>query len=183
MRHSNYATGRLTARPPPAVAVDLTPMDPGVHVLNISATRNPMLYLPRKHDSSSTPTAMILTLHGAGGDARDGLQHLQGLADQFGVVLLSAASRGRTWDVIGSGGGVLGPDVEHIDAALSKTFSIVNVDISRIALSGFSDGASYALTVGLANGDLFTHILAFSPGFMRPPVHVGKAFELQEPAR
>ena len=39
--------------------------------------------------------------------------------------------------------------------------------------SGFSDGASYALSLGAANGDLFTHIAAFSPGFMRPPVSVG----------
>jgi phospholipase/carboxylesterase len=30
------------------------------------------------------------------------------------------------------------------------------------------------LSVGLANGDLFTHILAFSPGFVLPPALVGK---------
>jgi predicted esterase len=39
---------------------------------------------------------------------------------------------------------------------------------------GFSDGASYALSLGLANGDLFTHVLGFSPGFMRVPRHVGR---------
>jgi phospholipase/carboxylesterase len=33
---------------------------------------------------------------------------------------------------------------------------------------GFSDGASYALSLGLANADLFTHVLAFSPGFVVP---------------
>src|SRR5581483_5521291 len=35
------------------------------------------------------------------------------------------------------------------------------------------DGASYALSLGLANGDLFTHVLAFSPGFAAPPRRVG----------
>jgi hypothetical protein len=31
---------------------------------------------------------------------------------------------------------------------------------------GLSDGASYALSLGLLNGDLFTHVIAFSPGFV-----------------
>jgi predicted esterase len=38
----------------------------------------------------------------------------------------------------------------------------------HVAVGGFSDGASYALSLGLANGYLFTHIIAFSPGFMAP---------------
>src|SRR5438067_2386870 len=33
------------------------------------------------------------------------------------------------------------------------------------AIGGFSDGASYALCMGLTNGDLFKYIIAFSPGF------------------
>ncbi len=31
-------------------------------------------------------------------------------------------------------------------------------------LQGFSDGASYALGLGRANGDLFRRVIAFSPG-------------------
>jgi predicted esterase len=42
-----------------------------------------------------------------------------------------------------------------------------------VAMGGYSDGASYALSLGIANGDLFTHVLAFSPGFMAPPAQVG----------
>jgi predicted esterase len=34
-----------------------------------------------------------------------------------------------------------------------------------VAVAGFSDGASYALSLGLTNGDLFSDVLAFSPGF------------------
>jgi phospholipase/carboxylesterase len=40
------------------------------------------------------------------------------------------------------------------------------VDPRRIAVAGFSDGASYALILGLANGDLFASVAAFSPGFL-----------------
>jgi phospholipase/carboxylesterase len=42
-----------------------------------------------------------------------------------------------------------------------------------VAVGGYSDGASYALSLGIANGDLFTHVLAFSPGFMAPTGQVG----------
>ena len=35
------------------------------------------------------------------------------------------------------------------------------------SVGGFSDGASYALSLGVMNGDFFTHVLAFSPGFFR----------------
>ena len=40
---------------------------------------------------------------------------------------------------------------------------------TRIALGGFSDGASYALSLGIGNGDLFSHLVAYSPGFYVVP--------------
>ncbi len=52
--------------------------------------------------------------------------------------------------------------------ALDKVFRLHAVDPERIAVAGFSDGASYALSIGLINGALFKDILAFSPGFMAP---------------
>lgn len=36
------------------------------------------------------------------------------------------------------------------------------------AAAGFSDGATYALALGRANGTLFSRIIAFSPGFLIP---------------
>jgi len=42
----------------------------------------------------------------------------------------------------------------------------VSVDRTRVAVGGFSDGATYAVSLGLVNGDLFHRILAFSPGFI-----------------
>lgn len=37
----------------------------------------------------------------------------------------------------------------------------------------FPDGASYALSLGITNEDVFTHILAFSPGFLAPVAQRG----------
>jgi phospholipase/carboxylesterase len=110
-------------------------------------------------------------LHGAGGGARDTLVNSRPLADVTNTIFLAIDSRGVTWDVLS---GRFGPDIAFIDQALDWVFTRCAVDPTRLAIGGFSDGASYALSVGLANGDLFTQVLAFSPGFMLPPVVVGK---------
>ena len=70
--------------------------------------------------------------------------------------------------------GGYGPDVEFIDRALEQTFDRLAVNAGRLAVEGFSDGASYALSLGLTNGDLFTHVIAFSPGFMAPAAQRGE---------
>jgi phospholipase/carboxylesterase len=69
--------------------------------------------------------------------------------------------------------GHYGPDIAAIDRALGDTFSRCAIDPERVGVGGYSDGASYALALGLANGDLFTHVLAFSPGFLAPTGQTG----------
>ena len=88
---------------------------------------------------------------------------LTSLADEHEFILLAPDSRGPTWDLILAD---YGPDVALIDRALEQVFACLRIDSTRVALAGFSDGASYALSLGVLNGDLFTHIIAFSPGFM-----------------
>ena len=165
---SGATRGRLLARPAP------TPSHPkagtGLRRLGLGSRRDGLLYIPPGHDATGK-TPLALTLHGAGGDARSGLSHLIGLADEFGLVLLAPESRGRTWDVLAGG---FGPDVDFIDRALEQTFDRLNVDAGRRAITGFSDGASYALSLGLTNGDLLTHAIAFSPGFAAPADRRGK---------
>ena len=90
---------------------------------------------------------------------------LKHLADANGLILLAPASGQKTWDVIS---GEYGPDIALIDAALETVFSRYAIAPQHIAVGGFSDGASYALSVGINNGNLFTHVIAFSPGFMVP---------------
>jgi predicted esterase len=114
----------------------------------------------------------VVSLHGAGGSAGHGISLLHPLADEAGLLLLAPDSRGRSWDVIVQDG--YGPDVDFLDRALAEVFAQYSVDPGHLAIGGFSDGASYALCLGLANGDLFTHILAFSPGFASPPVQEGR---------
>jgi phospholipase/carboxylesterase len=75
------------------------------------------------------------------------------------------------WIPAGARGTILddyGPDVALIDRALAGTFAQYNIEPKRVALAGFSDGASYALSLGLTYGHLFDSLIAFSPGFMKP---------------
>ena len=55
------------------------------------------------------------------------------------------------------------------DEALADLFSRAAVDPTHVVLLGFSDGASYALSIGLSNPDLFTAVIALSPGMLAPP--------------
>ncbi|MGY1731126.1 alpha/beta hydrolase [Geodermatophilus sp. SYSU D01045] len=86
-------------------------------------------------------------------------------------MLLAPASRGSTWDAVQRGHG---PDVAGIDRALTAVLARVPVDPARVAVAGFSDGASYALGLGLANGGLFRRVVAFSPGFVPPATRSGR---------
>jgi phospholipase/carboxylesterase len=113
----------------------------------------------------------VVLLHGAGEDSRDGLALLRGQTDGAGLILLAPTSREYTWDVIA--GRCYGPDLTAIDRALESTFSHYAVDSTRVAVAGYSDGASYGLSLGIANGDLFTHVMAFSPGFVALAGHEG----------
>jgi phospholipase/carboxylesterase len=160
--------GRLLVRPGPPPS-DAT-VSAGLRPLGLGSGRDGLLYVPAGYGAEEK-APLALTLHGAGGNARSGISHFLRLADEAGVVLLAPESRGRTWDVLVGG---YGPDVEFIDRALERVLDRLALDTGRLAIAGFSDGASYALSLGLTNGDLFTHLIAFSPGFMAPAQRRGK---------
>ena len=159
--------GRLQARPEVPHAA---PPPPGMHPLGLGAGRDGLLYVPAGY-RPDVPAPLVVALHGAGGDASGGIGPLRTLADASGLVLVAPESRGRSWDVIV---GDYGPDVAFIDEALRHVFSGLSIDGERMVIEGFSDGASYALSLGLANGDLFTHCVAFSPGFLAEPTRQGR---------
>ncbi|WP_177142922.1 hypothetical protein [Variovorax sp. YR216] len=69
----------------------------------------------------------------------------------------------RTWDIVIGGHG---PDLERLDAALSLVAEHFRIDPQRLAFAGFSDGGSYALSLGLTNGDVASRVIGMSAGFM-----------------
>ncbi len=161
---SDAARGRLRARP--SRAEGAAPRPAGLHPIGLGARRDGLLRVP-PYGGGVSP--LVVMLHGAGGNAAGTLRLIEDAAP--GALILAPESRGPTWDVIL---GAYGPDVAFLDAALRAVFGRHRVDPRRVALAGFSDGASYALSLALGNGDLFTHALAFSPGFAAPPEPVGR---------
>jgi phospholipase/carboxylesterase len=159
------AEGRLLARPRPVLESAPT----GLRRLGLGSGRDGLVYVPAGYRPSD-PAPLVLMLHGAGGRADYGLAPFRPLADEAGLLLLAPESRGQTWDILS---GRYGPDVAFLDRALAQTFGRYAVDPARVAAEGFSDGASYALSLGLTNGDLFTHLIAFSPGFLLPAAQRG----------
>src|SRR5829696_7429739 len=143
------AQGRLLARPHESVD---DPGKPGLRTID-GAT----LYVP----PGERPKTLVLALHGAGGYPAEPIALLRPYADTARLILLAPKSTGPTWDI--SMGG-FGPDVAGIDRLLEKVFS--EYDVRDVAVAGFSDGASYALSLGLTNGDVFHSVIAFSPGFI-----------------
>jgi phospholipase/carboxylesterase len=153
--------GRLTARPRPGPKA---PAPVGLQPLGLGAARDGLIYVPASYRPEQ-PAPLLVMLHGASAEARAVLPPLIPLADQMGLILLGPDSRGVTWDLVR---GDYGPDTRFIDRALASVFARYAIDGARLALAGFSDGASYALSLGLTNGDLFKDVIAFSPGFMAP---------------
>lgn len=159
--------GRLSARPAPQ---NHQAINSKLYSLPISDKRTALLYAPAGYNPKNT-APLALMLHGAGGNAEQGIALLQNFADEFGIVLLAPKSLRATWDVIADG---YGADVEFIDQVLNHVFERFSINSSRLAIGGFSDGASYALSLGITNGDLFSHVIAFSPGFVVTNRRTGK---------
>lgn len=160
----------LQARPA-AAAPSQAPTPPGLHPLMLRDDRDALLYIPESA-AKRTQAPLVVSLHGATRNADRAIDLLRTLSDEHGFLLLAPASQGRTWDIVEDN--VWGPDVAFINRALARTFELRRIDPARIAMAGFSDGASYSLSIGLANGDLFSAVFGFSPGFIVPVTRVGK---------
>jgi phospholipase/carboxylesterase len=127
--------GHLLARPP-KTPLPANTQPSGAQPLGLESGRDGVIYVP---EGLREPAPLLVLLHGATGSAAGITRRLdvQKLADELKIVI----------------------------KALARVFDRVSIDRKRVAIGGFSDGASYAIGLGLQNGDLFTHVAAFSPGF------------------
>lgn len=142
------------------------PLPPGTHPLGALGSPDSVLLVP-PGTSPAHPLPLVLMLHGAGSAPAQVTSLLQEPDGSLAcAVVLAPKSHDSTWDVIRGG---YGNDVALIDRLLAWTFERAAIDAQRVAIGGFSDGASYALSLALANPQLFTHVLAFSPGYFVQP--------------
>lgn len=149
---------RLTAKP----GTPTTVSPAGVYQVNASNPNDGVLVIP-SGVSASTAMPLVVALHGAGMGSLSSRALLESHAQSRGFALLTPGARGLTWDVFSY---KYSYDVTFIDATLKWVFNQTRIDTNRIILQGFSDGASYALGLARANGDLFTRVVANSPGYV-----------------
>jgi phospholipase/carboxylesterase len=129
--------------------------------LGLGGRRDGVLQIPPAAANGKVP--LLVFLHGATQNGALMLQRIGPAAAAAGVAVLAPDSRDTTWDAIR---GDFGDDVAFLNRAIDHVFKRLAVDPACVVVGGFSDGASYALSLGLANGDLFRRIVAFSPGFL-----------------
>ena len=158
--------------------VTLNTLPAGKTKLGLGQGRDGYVYVPSSA-AQGEPLPLLVMLHGAGRSSSE-FDKLLHYADEVGFIILAPDSRDVTWDMRTG----FGPDIRFIEAALNYVFDHQRIDASRIAVAGFSDGASYALTIGIANGDLFKRIIAFSPGYFlggkligKPPIFIAHGRE------
>ena len=142
---------------------------PGEYALRLGNGRTArMRVTPGPHTSMR---GLILAFHGAGGSASEGLFVFRGAWKAPGLVLVAPAALGNSWSALQQKRDV---DLVTVNRALAEAWRRCRIDRRRVAVGGFSDGATYALSIGLQNGDVFRSVLALSPGGLRDVERRGK---------
>jgi phospholipase/carboxylesterase len=143
----------------------------------IPLPQDAIAYVPASADPH--PSLLVL-LHGAGHRQREMIEQFTAEADARGIVLLAPTSQGITWDSVATAEeppSLSSPlanaqarrfsasrDADRVEAAIVALGKQVAVDRARTVLAGFSDGATFALAMGMARTHAFAAVIAWSPG-------------------
>ncbi len=148
----------------------LTRVPYGETRLNLSDNfRDGSLYVPKSY-TPGLPMPLVMMLHGYSGASKS-VRFTYPLAEEFGVIVIAPESRDLTWGQSVPG---FDADVRYLGAAYRHVTGMLDVDRSHVCLGGVSDGAGYALGMGLAYGDVFNHLMIFSVGLLIPFRKQGK---------
>lgn len=145
------------------------PLPPGRHRLGLFEERDAVLYVPSR-TAPRRPTALIVLFHGGGGSAEKILPMLEGFAEERTFLLLVPQSLFPTWDLVIGGNG---PDRQRLDICLAEVAARFLLDPTHLGFAGHSDGGSYALSLGLANGHFVTNLIISSAGFLSVHLQAG----------
>lgn len=120
-----------------------------------------VFYVPERYDGSEA-LPLVVALHGGFGHGRDFVWTWLREARSRRCCLLAPTSLGTTWSL---------HDPEQDGAALLSMVEFVTerwrIDSSRVLLTGLSDGATFSLLCGLAEGSPFTALAPVS-GVLHP---------------
>ncbi len=105
---------------------------------------------------------LITVLHGAGRQDEQLSKVFRDEPEQRQALFLIPRSVLPTWDLLT---GMGRDDLDFLEYAYDLIYRRYPIDPKRQALLGYSDGASYGLTVGLSNPNIFSAVLGWAAGF------------------
>ncbi len=120
------------------------------------------VYVPEFYDATRE-WPLIVALHGGSGHGQDFLWTWLREARTRGAIVVAPTSRDRTWSLMG------GPDrdAQPLADLVSRVCDHWRIDRGHMLITGMSDGATYSLLGGLADGMPFTHFAPIS-GVLHP---------------
>ena len=121
------------------------------------------LYIPEYIDKTQ-PTALVIALHGGTGHGLDFIWSWLREARTRGFVLLAPTSQDDTWSLMQED-----IDLPFLTEEIELITNILNIDRSRILLTGMSDGGTYSMLAGIREPSPFTHLAPFS-GVLHPEI-------------
>ena len=170
-----------------SASVGAAPSRPAVQPLApciLALPNQALAYFTAASRRASPPAPIIDLRHGGGSNPHEIIDRFADEADSRDLILLAPASTGVTWDsvrrayrvtMLGSSGKLDGfyefketPDSLRVEAAIAELRKHVTFDRARSVLAGFSDGAGFALALGLSSDHPFAAVMAFSPGVWIP---------------
>lgn len=139
-------------------------------------TQRAALFTPDEIDPARR-YPLLAVFHGAGRREELLMKAYRDEAERRQALFLVPRSFHPTWDLItaatqgaaaAAGGGSPSPrpDLDFLEYAYDLIFRRYPVDTERLGLVGYSDGASYALSVGLSNPHLFRAVMGWAAGFV-----------------
>ena len=106
---------------------------------------------------------LVTVLHGAGRQDKMLTKACQGEPDKREAFFLIPRSVEPTWDLIIGGDR---PDLDFLEYAYDLIYRRYPIDPARQVVVGYSDGASYALSLAISNPGVFDAALCWAAGFV-----------------
>jgi len=155
-----FAARRRAAAP--AGTASAIPSRPGLHKLSgefNGKTRSFTLYIPKSYDTNR-PAALVVNLHGAGGDAESQINSSQMnlIADKAGFVVAYPEALGGNWNDSRSyaaqkSGGA--DDLGFIKGLAKQIEAALDIDKTRVYATGISNGGMMAYRLACQASDVF----------------------------
>ena len=121
-----------------------------------------LLLVPETLDRSRR-YPLVTVLHGAGRQDELLARACDGEPERRKALFLIPRSLHPTWDLIAAQDR---PDLDFLEYAYDLIYRRYPIDPARQALLGYSDGASYGLSIGLSNPRIFRAVMGWSAGFI-----------------